>query len=447
MRGDRPLKRSMSGEEMEFFILNHKGEMVNDASKLIHIAKKRFSGFKVYPEAGQSIVEISSFPSVSVLDTFADLLEKVKKLIQAADKHEYLLYPNATYPGYARTEITRKRRYLEQEMLFGRKHAIQATLVTGFHYHYTLPRGVFDKRTEFLKPSGKSKLSWALINSYNMAIAIDPALTTLMQSSPFVQGKYLAKDSRMLIYRGGNKLGCDYGKYAQHQLLGGLQPYSHTTNDLISTLKKKHSLWKEMRARKGLSKKTNRKENILEFSWNPVRINKLGTLEQRGMDMNHPKRAMAISSLLKFLFRKLQREFYKAEPSDIGIKEPFKMEGDTIYIPPNTYVRDFLQRESAYKGFESREIDKYVSRFYRLARQLADRNYRPVLQPLQKMINEKETVSDMIIKRIRKMGYGKEIPNDAAAESALKSCEYLLNEVDNTEEKLYKAYGLAEEKF
>ena len=410
MRGDRPLKRSMSGEEMEFFILNHKGEMVNDASKLIHIAKKRFSGFKVYPEAGQSIVEISSFPSVSVLDTFADLLEKVKKLIQAADKHEYLLYPNATYPGYARTEITRKRRYLEQEMLFGRKHAIQATLVTGFHYHYTLPRGVFDKRTEFLKPSGKSKLSWALINSYNMAIAIDPALTTLMQSSPFVQGKYLAKDSRMLIYRGGNKLGCDYGKYAQHQLLGGLQPYSHTTNDLISTLKKKHSLWKEMRARKGLSKKTNRKENILEFSWNPVRINKLGTLEQRGMDMNHPKRAMAISSLLKFLFRK-------------------------------------LQRESAYKGFESREIDKYVSRFYRLARQLADRNYRPVLQPLQKMINEKETVSDMIIKRIRKMGYGKEIPNDAAAESALKSCEYLLNEVDNTEEKLYKAYGLAEEKF
>ena len=33
-------------------------------------------------------------------------------------------------------------------------------------------------------------------------------------------------------------------------------------------------------------------------------------------------------------------------------------------------------------------------------------------------------------------------PDDVAAESALKSCEKLLEEVDDTEKKLYKAYEL-----
>jgi gamma-glutamyl:cysteine ligase YbdK (ATP-grasp superfamily) len=85
----RPLKKSMSGEEIEFFVLNHKGRMVNDAPELIRVANKKYPGLNIMPEAGQNMVEIASFPSVNVLDTFIDLLEKTKVLIEAADENGY----------------------------------------------------------------------------------------------------------------------------------------------------------------------------------------------------------------------------------------------------------------------------------------------------------------------------------------------------------------------
>ncbi len=430
---------------MEFFILNNKGYMVNDAAKLRSIARKKHPSLQLFPEAGKNMVEISSFPSVNVLHTLVDLIEKLKALIEVADSNEYLIYPNATYPGLAKTELTNQRKFELQSILFGNDRALQATLVAGFHYHYTLPRGVFDHKLKFIKPTIKSKFAQAMIDSYNLGIALDPAITTLMQSSPFVQGKFLAKDSRMLIYRGGKKLNYFLGKYSQHQALGALPPYKQTLSDLQFSLKKRQSIWKEMMIKTGLDPRSSiRKDNILEFTWNPVRISRLGTLELRGMDMNHPKRTMAMASLLKFVFRQIYRDLYRVMPSDIGMKEPFKIEGNIIHIPPHTYVRNELQKEAAYNGFENKQVHNYTSRFFRFAKQFVDKNYYPVLRPLQQMITNKQTVSDTILKRIKKMGYGKrsKLPNEVAAECALKSCERLLEEVDATEKNLYRAYDM-----
>ena len=212
---------------------------------------------------------------------------------------------------------------------------------------------------------------------------------------------------------------------------------------------KRQQKWKEMMLKKGLDTKGSiKKTNILDFTWNPVRINKLGTLELRGMDMNHPKYTMAMASLLKFVFRKLYRDFYTVMPSDIGLDEPFKIEGNIIHIPPHTHVRNILQKESAYKGFDSKEVLNYTKRFYRFTKQFLDNNYDHVVRPLYELIDNEETVSDMILKRLKKQGYGKEdkLPNNVAAECALKSCEKLLEEVDETEAKLYKAYNIEPKK-
>jgi carboxylate-amine ligase len=445
----KPLKRSMSGEEIEFFLLNKKGLMVNEAAKLMDEAKKKYPLIDPQPEAGQNMVEIASFPSVNVLDTFIDLLERLKMLIEVADSKEYVLYPNATYPGTAKPRITKNPRYLEQAKLFGTAKALQATQACGFHYHYTLPRGVFDHRKKFLKESKNSKITQSMMDSYNLSVALDPALTTIMQSSPFVQGRYIGKDSRLLIYRGGKKLDYMKGKYSMHQSLGGLPPYKQTLNDLMFILKSRQKRWEEMMLKKKLDpSKTIKRTNILDFAWNPVRINKLGTLELRGMDMNHPKYIMGIASLLKFLFRKLYRDFYRVMPSDIGFHEPFKIEGNIIHIPPHTHVRNYLQGEAAYRGFDSKEILAYTKRFYRMARQFTDDNYVHVVKPILEIIDEQETVSDKILKFLKKKGYGKEdkIPNSVAAECALKGCEKLLEEVDETEEKLYKAYNIEPKK-
>ena len=449
MQRKKPLKKSKSGEEVEFFVLDNKGYLVNDAPKLIKKAKRKYPKLGVQYEAGQNMVELASYPSVRVLDTFIDLLEKIKMLIEVADSNEYVLYPNATYPGIAKTKITESRKYLEQAVIFGEEKALQATLVAGFHYHYTLPRGVFDYKTRFLKDIKSSKLKQAMIDSYNLSIAFDPALTTLLQSSPFVQGRFLGKDSRILVYRGGKKLGYDKAIYSKHQSLGGLPPYKQTLNDLVFSLRKRQQKWKEMMIKKNLDTSwIIKKDNILDFTWNPVRINKLGTLELRGMDMNHPKYIMAMASLLKFTYRQIYRDFYRVMPSDIGMDEPFKIEGNIIHIPPHTHVRNILQKESVYKGFESEEVARYTKRFYRFARQFLDKDYLSVVKPLLEILDNEETVSDMLIKRFKKVGYGKrdKIPDEVAAESALKSSEKLLKEVDETEERLYKAYNLEPKK-
>jgi carboxylate-amine ligase len=445
----RPLKKSMSGEEVEFFILNSKGNMVNDAKKLIEFGKKKYPELNLDPEAGQNMIETSSFPSVNIAHTLIELIEKIKMMILLADEKGYVLYPNATYPGDTVTKITKSRKYQEQAKIFGAEKARQATLVAGFHYHYTLPRGVFDAKKKFLKESKNSKLKQAMIDSYNLSIAMDPAITALMQSSPFVQGEFLAKDSRLLIYRGGKKLDYMKGKYSHHQQLGGLPPYKHTLNDLVFSLKKRQQKWKEMMLKKKMDPSwIIKKTNILDFTWNPVRINKLGTLELRGMDMNHPKYIMGMASLLKFVFRQIYRDFYKVMPSDIGLDEPFKVEGNIIHVPPHTHVRNHLQKESAYKGFDSKEIYNYTKRFYRFARQFMEDNYVPAIKPLYQLIDKKETVSDMIIKRLKKWGFDKNssLPDSVAAECALKSSEKLLEEVDETEERLYKAYNLEPKK-
>ena len=82
-----------------------------------------------------------------------------------------------------------------------------------------------------------SKLKQSMLSCYNFEIAIDPIITLFTQSSPFVDGEYLAKDSRMVIYRGGGKLKYSKGLYSSHQQFGALPPYKQTATDLYSSLK------------------------------------------------------------------------------------------------------------------------------------------------------------------------------------------------------------------
>lgn len=441
-RKKRVLKKSKSGAEAEFFVLNNEGYVVNDAAKLIKLANKKYPELNLMREYGKSMVEVASYPSVNVLDISIDFLQKIKKLIRVADEHGYALLPFGTYPGKFNPEVTERRWYKEQEIILGKNESINAALVCGFHYHYTLPKGVFNSSTRFLKSAVNSKIKQSLIDSYNLSIAMDPAITTFMQSSPFVQGRYLAKDSRVLIYRGGKKLGYMKGEYSRHQSIGGLPPYKQTLNDLIFSLKKRQQKWKHLMIRHKLNPSwIIKKDNALVFTWNPIRINKIGTLEIRSADMNHPKYIIAMASLLKFVFRKLYRDFYRVLPSDIGLKEPFKMEGNLVHIPPHTYIRNFLQKESAYRGFASSDVFNYCKRFFNFAKRFLDVNYVDVVKPLQEMLKKKETVSDFIIKKFRRAGYSvdEQIPNNAAAEVALKSC-MRLKEVDETEAKLYMAY-------
>jgi len=429
-----PLKRSKSGLEVELFLLDHKGNPTAAADSVIKRVKSRDKTIQIVKECNKQWIELGSFPSIRVQDTYVSLLKNLRTTMEVADKMGMLLYPLASYPGKFEPALRKDMWYKFKKRIMGKDIFILAAKCTGFHMHYTLPRGVFDRDKGTLKRQAKSKIKDTLINSYNMAIAMDPALTTFLQSSPFFEGKYLAKDSRMLIYRGGRRLGFN-GVHSNFQQLGALPPYKQTLTDLMLSLEKRFDRFKRSLEKRRLNiNELAKSSNILNFAWNPVKINKLGTLETRGMDMNHPKYLMGASVLVKYVLRKIQQDFMKVVPSDIGIEQPFKVEGDIVYIPPHTYVRNTLQRLSAYKGLKNNNLYEYCKRFFRFAKQYSHKRYNNILADLNELLMKRETVSDMLIKKVKRKGYAldKELPKALCSELALDSAHQLSKEIDAT---------------
>ena len=425
--------------EIEVNLLNKKGYIVNEADKIIRECKKIKKSMPIVMECSKSIVELCSFPSVKVHNTAMDVLNNLQIILEVAKKNDVVIYPLSVYPGQFKPEMRHKKWYdIQSDVIFGKDEFKMAGKTTAFHFHYTLPKGVFDKKKKFLKPLIHSKVKKTLIDSYNMAIAADPALITLFQSSPLYDGKFLAKDCRVLIQRTGRTLGFK-GIYHKQPKFGGLPIYKETMTDLVYTIKKRYEKLKKLFASHNINPNlVCSYGKMLQFSWHSMRINKIGTLEVRTMDMNHPKYVIAGAVLMKSIFRKIQQEYLNVMPSDIGIEEPFKVEGNIVHIPPHTHVRKNLQYHSVYEGFDNKEIRKYTKRFFRFAKWCTDKNYYKVIKPFNDMISRNKSVSDVLLQKFKKEGYGKEdrVPDEVCAKVALSSCKQLYKETEETKKRI-----------
>lgn len=350
------------------------------------------------------MIEFGCYPDINAYNPALHMVNTLRKTIAYAKKYKLKLYPFSTYPGKVEVHFTPSLdgKYKIQETIFGKEKFGYAVKAVGFHHHHAFPKGVFDFEKRDLKLMIDSKLKRSLLNSYNFEIAIDPAITLISQSSPFFEGKYLGKDSRILIYRGGKKLGYK-GLYHRHQQLGGLPPYKQTGTDLIRSLKRRRQRWKK------LIEKANPGADIkklypykLDISWNPVKINKHGTLEHRGMDMNYMSTMLGISALIKFCLKKIQHEFIEVIPSDIGMNHPFKLNKGILYVPPHTYVREILQKACAYEGFENEILTDYTKKFFRFAKSLTPKYYYPLLKKIESMLKKKRSLSDEMLTYARR---------------------------------------------
>ncbi|MBU0535393.1 MAG: hypothetical protein KKE20_00370, partial [Nanoarchaeota archaeon] len=180
---------------------------MNKADIILKECKKIKKNMYIQKECSMQMVELASFPSVNVQNVALDLIKNYKIINEVAEKNDIVIYPLSVYPGTFKPKMRAKRWYTIQQKILGKEKFSRAGKTVAFHAHYTLPKGVFDRKTRFLKPMLNSKIKQTLIDSYNMAVAMDPALVTFLQASPFVDGRFLAKDSRVLLYRGGRDLG------------------------------------------------------------------------------------------------------------------------------------------------------------------------------------------------------------------------------------------------
>ena len=429
------LKKLTIGLEAEFFILDKKGKIVDKADLILKKLnkKKQILGSEIIKEVGKSMIEVGSYPHESSVDTMQSLIKNIKTLIYTADEEGLRLCPLGTYPGKFSPQIRNDTRYKTKEVLIGKKRFAKSGTACGFHLHSELPWGVFDKKKLRLKRLINSKNKESLVNAYNFLIAVDPAISTFMQSSPFYQGKYMGKDSRMIIYRGSQELEYPDALYYNLPQFGALPSYKHTGTNIISLIDQKHKEWFKILGEAGITKANLPKyKSILEVGWTPVKVNAHGTLEQRGMDMNHLLIILSISVVLRRILRAIQDENYKVVASDIAIKEPFKLEKKTIYIPPDIYVKNELQKASAYEGLSNETLWYYCKRFLWLSKMIDKKSVNGFFKTLEEMIEKRETVSDKIIKQAKKLGHtdlSKDLPKDIAAEIALEHSKQLFQEI------------------
>lgn len=437
-------KRLTLGIEFELFTLNEQGYMINGADRLIASIKKNYPDIEVKRECGKNMIEIITPPHSEVPNVMLKAVEDFERASLCAKKEGMVLYAYGTYPGSFTPEFHSARRYDAQQKIFGKQRFSISGRVVGMHIHYSLPYGVFDRYLKILKPLVNSKNKESTVNIYNLCVALDPALTTLCQSSPFYQSQYLAKDSRVVVYRGGKELDYPQGLYANFPEFGALQSYKSTNTDILSLISERFSDWSKMVKNIGYNVYSLAKHSsILDNTWNPVKINAHGTMEIRGMDMNHPDIVVAVAIMVKFIIKEVQDRFIKVVPSESAIAEPFKFDGDRIFIPPDSHVRNELQKLSSYEGLDSDKILNYCQCLLRLAKELVPENRKHFLKPVEDMLRHRRTASDRIVEVAKEIGIDtrKEISPGEAAKLALSLSKDLDDEIMIMKKRLLDDLG------
>ena len=201
-----PQKRSTVGAEVEFFILDKNGRMVNEADRLLKKLAENKKQLDIVKEVGYNMIEVGCYPNLEGINILQSLAENLEALLYSAEEENLAICPLGTYPGQFNPRIRQTGNYKIEEKLFGRNVYKQAARSSGTHIHYALPWGVFNFDKLRLKKRINSKHKQSLVNAYNFLLAADPALSTFAQSSPFFQGKFIGKDARALAWRGDKDL-------------------------------------------------------------------------------------------------------------------------------------------------------------------------------------------------------------------------------------------------
>ena len=94
----KPLKISLTGLEVELFLINNKGQIVNSADTLIKKIKNGSSA-NIKKECSSNLIEIATLPNKTVPNTMIYLLDELQILNGVAEKEGFMLLPLGTYPG------------------------------------------------------------------------------------------------------------------------------------------------------------------------------------------------------------------------------------------------------------------------------------------------------------------------------------------------------------
>ncbi len=355
------------GLEQELFLVDEAGNLSGRADEFLGRCRELAASEGVDPESfapecATSMVEVNTAPARTLEELSSNYLDSLRLALEAGRDLGLRLYPLATYPLPVTPTMREEAHYRAQARTMGPGRFLHAGRCTGTHLHLEMPDGTVDPQLgvgEGLPPAALEEL----LNVYNLATALDPALVALTRSCPFYQGVADGLAARTAHYRGDREL-APHGLYADLPLLGDLLPYASTAGELARQQFTRYEAWLAAVTRAGVDPGLFPREKgyLLKAAWNPVRLNSHGesgsTVELRSIDSNLPDTVLAVVSLVKRAVDRLRRDGLTVEPSEeVGV---LSVDGDRLLVPGFAYLRGHLFREAAARCLDSPQMVSYL---------------------------------------------------------------------------------------
>jgi gamma-glutamyl:cysteine ligase YbdK (ATP-grasp superfamily) len=363
---DVPVRRI--GLEQEFFVVDRSGELCDlaelflrrcwESAEAIGLDPRCFK-----PECVKSMVEITTPPSSGLEDLARNYLGNLNLALEVGSELGLELYPLSTYPLPIKPEVREDPGYGVQARTIGHHRFLHAGRCAGTHLHLGLPAGTGwpDVKAALDAPAAAQE---ELLDLYNLATALDPALVALTRACPFYERRAVGFAARTAYYRG--MLGLD-GLYANLQGVGALSAYATRVEDLIDQQDERFRVWFAAMDRAEVDRHlfASTRANLHRASWNPIRLNYHGTVEIRSMDANFPEVILAVCALICGAVDRLRREHLRVRPT--RQVRTLEVDGDRLLVPHFSYLSSELLGAAVTRGVLDERIEAYLDSFIRFA--------------------------------------------------------------------------------
>ena len=416
------------GLEQEFFLVDSEGVISNQADQFLERCRDQASAQNrpqecFAAEFVKHMVEINTAPVTSVAELKKEYLDNLQLALEVATDLNLRLYPLATYPLDFTPVVRHKQNALLQVRTVGSERFKNAAKCVGTHLHLELPSGIVDRRVGVSYHSSTEERE-ELLSTYNLATALDAAIITLSRACPFYNGTEAGIAMRTIHYRGRKEFGWE-GVYANLQPVGGLLSYVETVEDLVEQLFERYYTWLQAMDEAGVARQEFWESGgeLLKAGWNPVRLNKLGTVELRGMDGNYPQVTLALVALVAQAYNRIHDQGITVRPKP-EVKT-FELHGKELRVPAFSYLNGELLYGAVTEGEGHQAVKDYLDSVieFSCATGSAD------LESLKSLVEEGQTTEAQILEKFAS-STGK-ISREDGLEMVLYCCDQLENQVNS----------------
>ena len=367
--GDRLLDRR-AGLEQEFFLVEESGRPSKRADEFLEACQamteeESGSAACFAPEFVLGLVEVNTSPVYNLSDLEREFARNLETALRTASSLGLRLYPLGTYPLPLRPVARDGLDYRVQVGTVGPERFVDAGRCAGTHLHLELQPGTVDT-TAAISATASTAAREEALNVYNLATALDPALISLTRSCPFFDGRATGLAVRTVHYRGNAPFGWE-GVYTDLPQVGALLPYAEDSEHLIRQQFDRYEAWLAAMDRAGVERRffAEAGGDLLRPAWNPVRLNRQGTLELRGMDSNHPEVTLTAAAMILGAAERVRSEDLRVVP-DKGVLA-FEVTGDVLRVPDFEILNGELLHAAVTGGMQDETVATYLDSILDLA--------------------------------------------------------------------------------